>query len=221
MAKLERKIIWLSVFAVAMAYVESAVVVYLRQLYYPNNLLVIFPPEVLAKIALPIELGREAATVVMILGVALLAERGFTRVFAAFVYLFGLWDIFYYVWLKVFIGWPVRWLEWDILFLIPWVWLGPWLAPVAIAFLFVIWGGVVLVSGAAYRFNRIDGTLLISGAILALAAFLQTGFSLLLEQGVEGFQHYEPGRFWWGLFLAGYLLMAAGLGRVLKNKPPR
>jgi hypothetical protein len=48
-----------------------------------------------------IELGREVTTVAMILAVALLAARAFTPVFAAFVYVFGLWDVFYYVWLKL------------------------------------------------------------------------------------------------------------------------
>lgn len=201
-----------------MAYAESAVVVYLRQILYPDNLQVIFPPKIMSEFALVVETGREAATIVMILGVALLAETGFTRVFAAFVYLFGLWDIFYYVWLKLFIGWPASWLEWDVLFLIPWVWLGPWLAPAAISLLFVIWGGVVLVSSSSYRFYRTDHALMISGALLDLAAFLQPTFSLFLEKGVEGFRHYQPGHFWWVLFIAGYLLMVGGLGRVLRRK---
>jgi len=75
----------------------------------------------LARFDLTLELARKAAILTMLLGVAIVAERGFIRVFAAFVCAFGLWDIFYYIWLKLFIGWPVRWGEWGVLCLIPWL----------------------------------------------------------------------------------------------------
>ena len=44
--------------------------------------------------------------------------------FAFFLFLFGVWDIFYYIWLKVFLHWPASLLTWDVLFLIP----VPWVA---------------------------------------------------------------------------------------------
>jgi len=216
MTDMRRKLVWLGIYAIAMAYLEAALVVYLRELYYPDNLLVIFPPRIFTDIDLGIELAREAATVVMIIAVAALAERGFMRRFAAFVYVFGLWDIFYYVWLKLTIGWPVYWLEWDILFLIPWAWLGPWLAPVLIAALFAVWGAWVLLSRNHYRFDRTAVTLFLVGALLGLAAFLQPAFHLL-PQGVEGFRQFRPGNFWWGLFIPGYVLMVAGLARTLRR----
>jgi len=216
MTGMQRKLVWLSIYAIAMAYLEAALVVYLRELYYPDNLLVIFPPKIFTDIDLGIELAREAGTVVMIIAVAALAERGFMRRFAAFVYVFGLWDIFYYVWLKLTIGWPVSWLEWDILFLIPWAWLGPWLAPVLIATLFVVWGAWVLASRAHCRFERGAATLFVLGALLGVAAFLQPAFTLL-PQGVEGFRQFRPGTFWWGLFVPGYVLMAVGLARLLRR----
>ncbi|NIV10428.1 MAG: hypothetical protein GWN62_03770, partial [Aliifodinibius sp.] len=139
------KLIWLTIFAVAMAYLEATVVVYLRQVYHPDNLQVIFPSQMMSVFNLGVEIGREAATVIMMLSVAFLVERtNRSRTFAAFVYLFGVWDIFYYMWLKVTINWPVSWTEWDVLFLIPWIWLGPWICPVLISLLFIIWGGKVL-----------------------------------------------------------------------------
>ena len=98
----------------------------MRHLYYANNPLEIFPLQFLDSYDTVLELSREAATVSMILTVALLADRSSrTRTFAAFVFVFGVWDLFYYFWLKVLMGWPRSWLEWDVLFLIPSVWLGP------------------------------------------------------------------------------------------------
>src|SRR6266511_3308216 len=122
---------WLIIYAVAMAYVESAVVVYLRALYFPQGFafpLVPLPPDMLA-----IEIGREVATLVVLLGVAMLAgpER-WDRLLVLGV-IFGVWDLFYYVWLWVLLRWPPSPLTWDVLFLIPVPWTGPVLAPAVVS----------------------------------------------------------------------------------------
>ena len=207
---------WLTLFAVAMAYLEATVVVYLRQVHYPENLLVIFPPKILSELDLAIELARETATIVMILAVAFLAARQRVARCAVFLFVFGLWDIFYYVWLKVTIGWPVSWTEWDILFLIPWAWLGPWLAAAAIAVLFVLWGGGILVSGRSYHLSSRAVLGFLVGALLALAAFLQPAVPYL-SGGMSAFAAFHPDGFWWPLYLAGYVLMAASLWLVLRT----
>ena len=87
---------WLGLYAIAMALVEAAVVVHLRHVYYPDDPLTIFPLEPMSPADFALELGREAATIVMIAAVACLAERTWMRRFAAFVFVFGLWDGFYY-----------------------------------------------------------------------------------------------------------------------------
>lgn len=112
----------LSGFAVAMAFVEAAVVVYLRALLGGGAL---FPMQELPPRLLAIEVGREAATIAMLASVAALSIRGGLRRAGAFLLVFALWDIFYYVWLYVMIGWPSGPAEWDILFLIPLPWVGP------------------------------------------------------------------------------------------------
>ena len=214
-----RNLILLTMYAVAMALLESAVVVYLRQLYYPENPQQMFPLRFLTRIDMFVELGREAATVIMILTVALLAERSSkTRCFAAFVYVFGVWDIFYYLWLKVMIGWPVTWLEWDVLFLIPWVWLGPWICPALIAGVFIMWGAWVLLSANDIAFNTGSLAVFVVGAVLGVAAFLQPAVPVLLEQGVDGMSHYEPTGFWWWLFAPSFALIALGLGMTLRSR---
>ena len=204
---MKRTVVLLAVYAVAMALLEAAVVVYMRRLYYPENPLEVFPLHFLNDYDPLLELSREVATIVMILTVALLAEqRSWTRSFAAFVFLFGVWDLFYYAWLKVLIDWPQSWLEWDVLFLIPSVWLGPWICPVAISMLFIVWGWWTLLSQRDISFTATSLTMFVAGAGLGLATFMQPA----IANGTETLSSYLPGKFWWWLFVPSYLLMAAG-----------
>lgn len=215
----KKKLLWLSIFAIAIAYLEATVVIYLRQIYYPDNLQVIFPPKMFSSFSLIVELIREAATIIIMLSVAFMVEtKKGTRIFAAFIFQFGVWDIFYYVWLKATIGWPVSWTEWDILFLIPWTWLGPWICPVLISILFVSWSSIVLFSEREYFLSRANLWLFITGSTLALTSFLQPAFPYIFENRVEDFQNYLPSTFWWSVFIPGVLLMAAGLIRSLATK---
>jgi hypothetical protein len=120
-------------FGIAFAYIESAVVVYLRAVFYPDGFnfplvdfddIAGFGPYLLA------EIGREAATLVLMFTASYMLGRNLRRRFAYFLTIFAVWDIFYYVWLKVLIDWPASVMDWDILFLIPVAWAGPVLAPV-------------------------------------------------------------------------------------------
>ena len=158
--KLRRLLLIVTAFAIGMAFLESAVVVYLREILYPGGFDFPLRP-ISAHLALT-ELLREVATLVMLLTTGMLGARSmaspagaepgsrnsgrsrFSPGFAWFLYIFAIWDIFYYVWLKALMDWPQSWWEWDVLFLIPTVWLGPWVSPVLIALLFTIWGGAVL-----------------------------------------------------------------------------
>ena len=129
-------------YAVAMAYIESAIVVYLRRLYYPQGFN--FPLVIIDVPTLCIEVGREAATIVMLATVGMAAGRTKVRKLAYFLYVFGIWDIFYYIWLKVFLDWPASLLTWDVLFLIPVPWVGPVLAPITVALTMIGMGLVLL-----------------------------------------------------------------------------
>jgi hypothetical protein len=132
-----KKLIRLFIFGLAMAYLEAAVVVYLRLLYYPHGFH--FPLKIIPNQVAIVELGRELSTLIMLWFVASLLNARFRVRFVAFLFLFGVWDLFYYFWLKVLLNWPASWTEWDILFLIPAPWIGPWLAPalVSVGFIFV------------------------------------------------------------------------------------
>lgn len=119
---MRRKVALLVLFAAAMAFVEAAVVVYLRRVLGEVE---IFPMKDLPQPLLAIEIAREVATMAMLLAVALLSFRGGKRRMGAFLLTFAAWDVFYYIWLSVMIGWPAGVGEWDILFLIPAPWVGP------------------------------------------------------------------------------------------------
>jgi hypothetical protein len=187
-----------------MAYVEAAVVVYLRALYYPGGFA--FPLAPLPPGMVLIEMGREAATLVMLLGVALLAGRERWERFPAFCVSFGVWDIFYYVWLRLLLGWPPSLLTWDVLFLIPVPWTGPVVAPVIVSVLLVA-GGLLLwrrgARGLPVRYPTPLRIPALTGALLVLGSFV-LDFPTVLRQA-------EPPPFRWGLFGAGVSLGVVAL----------
>ena len=199
-----RRVTWLTIYAVGMAYVESAVVVYLRALYYPHGFdfpLAPMPPGMLA-----IEVGREAATLFMLLGVAALAGADRWERFLAFSLSFGVWDIFYYAWLWMFVRWPPSLFTWDILFLIPVPWTGPVLAPALVSGALVA-GSLLLLrlkaQGAKLAFSAPVWTMAVAGGLLVLGAFV-IDFTSVLRQTV-------PPPFHWGAFAIGVGLAVTAL----------
>ncbi len=131
-----RRVLWLTLYAVAFGFLEASVVVYLRELYYPEGFhfpLVLLPD----RIAI-IEMVRELTTMIMLLAVAVLAGSDRVERFFAFGYLFGVWDVTYYIGLRAFVGWPASLFTWDVLFLIPVPWLGPVLYPVFVSVLLIV-----------------------------------------------------------------------------------
>ena len=117
------------IFAMAMAWVEAAVVFYLRSMMHRLDPYQSDPLPVLGGFG-PVELPREFATLVMLLAVGALAGRTWRARWGYAAIAFGAWDIFYYVFLKIMCGWPHSLLDWDVLFLLPLPWWGPVLAPV-------------------------------------------------------------------------------------------
>lgn len=143
------KSLHLIIFFISMAMLESAVVVYLRELYYPDGF--VFPMKGMKEIIILTELVRELATIIMLWTIAYIAGRNFSTRFAWFIIGFGIWDIFYYVFLYIFIQWPVTLFDWDILFLIPLPWYGPVIAPCLISVAMIVLGYFIL--KLDFRFN--------------------------------------------------------------------
>ena len=195
LAETRRRLIWLSIFTVAMAQLEATVVVYLRELFYPEGFE--FPLKIIRGSIAWIEIGREVSTVVMLVAIAkLAAPRDAWRQFAAFLWSFGLWDILYYFWLWVMLDWPSSLLTTDVLFLIPAPWIGPCLAPMTIAAV-MMGSGLVLESlrdrGRRVRVTRLEWALTIGGALALITIFV-----LEAPAVIEG---EMPGPFPWIWFL--------------------
>lgn len=210
------------IYAVAMAWVESAAVYYLRSMihrvdpYQPN------PLPVVGGFA-GVELTRELATLVMLFAVGVLAGRTWRARIGYGAVAFGVWDIFYYVFLKIICGWPHALLDWDILFLVPMPWWGPVLAPVLISLGMIAWGTL------ASQFEKPDGAVAfnwrmwavnITGCALALYLFMADAIAAALR-GRESIRTVLPGKFDWPWFGVALVMMAAPViqagGRLLNS----
>jgi len=188
------KLIYTTFFSIAMAYLESAVVVYLRLIYYPDGFT--FPIVEIPQIVWMIETGREAATIIMLLAVARFLANNSREWFAYFAFNFGVWDIWYYLWLKIFINWPSSFLDWDILFLIPIPWISPVLAPILVS-ISLITASFYILKYDQLKLNRQEWILeIICGVIIILSFITQTNILAKAE---------APETYSWLLFLLGWI----------------
>ena len=194
-------------FAVAMAWVEAACVFYLRALVDRIEPYQATPLPINGALG-NVELWREAATLVMISTLGVLAGRTWRRRAGYAAIAFGTWDIFYYVFLRLMSGWPRTLLDWDILFLLPLPWWGPVLAPVSIALVMILWGTLATLSSDSATDARWAWPLACVGMALALAVFMVDAWRALPD-GREAVLGVLPTRFNWPLFGVALLLMAS------------
>jgi hypothetical protein len=201
-----------SVFATAMAWVEAAVVFYLRSMMHRIEPYQPDPLPVMGGFA-SVELPRELATLVMLFAVGWLAGRTWRARLGYFAIAFGMWDVFYYVFLKIICDWPHSLLDWDVLFLLPMPWWGPVLAPVLISLLLILWGTLASQfpeTSPTASFNRSVWTLSFLGSALALYVFMANALAAA-PGGLEAIRTVLPERFHWRLFGVALALMAAPL----------
>lgn len=220
-----QRILWVTAYAVAMGYLESAVVVYLRALLYPHGFS--FPIANLTPSLAEVEIIREAATVVMLFAVGMLSGRSGVTRFAYFIFAFGVWDLSYYLFLKIILGWPQSLLTWDILFLIPITWSGPVIAPMVISLTMIVLALLILRADGideGVRLFRSEWSILIVGSLIVLASFvwdmtlfmLARAHTLALSHLTEHAllrlsAQYVPTRFNWPLFAAGEAVILAAV----------
>ncbi len=219
-----KKYIYVTVFAIAMAFLETAVVVYLRELMYPEGFS--FPLAPIDPDLALVELLREASTLIMLIMIGVLAGKRLADGFAWFLYSFAVWDIFYYVFLKVMIGWPESLMTWDILFLIPATWTGPVIAPVLVSLLMIILASLILYfckKGTDLRISTLEWTGLIIGSLVLITGFildysrfilkefrLKEIFTLPDKKPLYDFSvQYVPYKFPWILFFIGIIIILA------------
>jgi len=227
---LKRTLSIITLFAIAMGLLESAVVIYLRDILYPGGFE--FPLNPIRPDLLWTEVFRELATLVMLLGVGILAGRTLAERFAWFLFAFAIWDIFYYVFLWLLIGWPESLMTWDVLFLLPVTWTGPVISPLIVSSTMILFAMLIVwqkpESGSPpYRESkipRLSWILLICGSLVLIIAFTwdYSGFVLekmsfkdiwtLPKSQVHAMVHkYIPRRFNWLLFVLGELVILSGI----------
>lgn len=221
-----RIILWLTVFSVAMGYLESAVVVYLRDIYYPEGFS--FPIKVFSEEIFITELLRETSTLAMLFSVAYIGGKNFYQRLANFIFCFAVWDIFYYAGLKLLLGWPESFLTWDILFLIPVIWAAPVFAPLICALTMILLAVCIWYfeeKGREIKINFTEWSLLIAGSCLMIVTFLWDYTALIVNDGflfelknlrsnkifTEILTNHVPVDFHWGIFMAGELLLLSAI----------
>jgi len=219
-----------------MGYLESAVVVYLRELYYPEGFA--FPLKILSMRIAVTEIFREFATMVMLLTIGIIAGRSRLERFGFFIFAFGIWDIFYYIFLKMILGWPESLFTWDILFLLPTTWVGPVLAPCINALSMVIFGGLIWYFRSKNKLlpvNIREWAMLVVGSLLVIISYIEDYVTYLHKEFswgeiflpsdsgklMELAMGYVPREFSWWIFWIGEIIILAAIGlwigRSIKN----
>ena len=210
------------VFAIAMAWVEAASVYYLRVLVdrlepYQAN------PLPMRGVVDQVELVREAATLVMLFILGTLAGRTRHTRLGYMAVAFGVWDIFYYVFLKLICDWPKSLFDWDVLFLLPLPWWGPVLAPICIALLMIVWGTMVTqrtVRGPAAPATSALWGLNGFGVVMALYVFMADSLRAVPE-GLDVTRIVVPQHFNWSMFVVALALMTAPVAHMAWQMRPR
>jgi hypothetical protein len=208
---------WLVVvaFAIAMAWLEAATVYYLRTL---ANRIEPYQAQPLPDVAglAGVELIREAATLLMLFIVGLMVGKTWRSRWGYAAIAFGVWDLFYYVFLKMITGWPHGVADWDILFLLPLPWWGPVISPMLIAMMMIVWG--TLASQWEHHYDHSFRAewkawlLNFAGIGAALYVFMEDAFRVV-NQGEKAWRAVLPTRFDWPVFALALLLMAAPIVR--------
>lgn len=205
-----KRYLGLWIFGIALGFFEAAIVVYLRQIVCPGGFQ--FPLAHMDMPLLKVELVREIASLFLLAGVALAAARKRREVLPVFFLVFGIWDIFYYVFLKITLNWPESIATWDLLFLIPAPWSSPVWAPVLVALLFTAAPSYILLKGIVKPYGLLDRILMTAGGAVVLVSFLYNAENLMTGGAPDSFPLF--------IYVPGLLLMTIGSVKGLLEKSP-
>jgi hypothetical protein len=226
MKPLHTRMLWLTAFSIAMGFMEAAIVVYLRKIYYPHGFQ--FPLTPIDPDIGLIEFLREAATIIMLVGIGIIAGKNTSQKFAIFLYCFAIWDIFYYVFLKLTLGWPESLFTWDILFIIPVPWVGPVMAPCIVSLTMILLTvSVIYIQERGYdvHLQLKEWVLLIAGSLVVIFSFILDYIKYISQGGpashvwtlsskqamFDEISHYVPSSYNWWLFALGEIIILAGI----------
>ncbi len=207
-----QRILWVILFSIAMGYLEAAVVIYLREIYYPAGFG--FPLSPIEAQDFITETGREAATLIMLVGIGVLSGKTKLQKMSFFLMSFGIWDIFYYLFLKWIINWPANLFTPDILFLLPVPWVGPVICPIILSLTMILLATVILYKERKYRRFSIKARTwlwFVMGSLIVIASFCLDPIQNLENFAPDAVHPYRPENFMWWLFILGELLLIAGI----------
>ena len=205
------------IFAIAMAYFESAVVVYLRAMYGIKDL--VRDTNMVADAYTFIEIGREAATIIMLFLVGVIAGKTWKQKISFAILAFGIWDILYYFWLYIFIQWPKSLFEWDILFLIPLPWWGPVITPILISILLIVISYLIIVE-TKFKITPFDWTIYGLAVVTILYTFMEDSINVIIFSG-GSLTEVRPTSFNWIVFLVAYLASVLVSIKIFYPKPKK
>lgn len=211
---------WVNIYAFAMGFLEAAVVIYLRELYYPDGFT--FPLQEMPIDLVKVEVLREAATIIMLIAIAMLASKNKWQRWGYFLMSFAVWDIIYYVGLKWFYNWPESLFTWDVLFLIPNTWVGPVITPIIIAVLMIVLSYYLILGNESNRSLPLIGveiwSLIFGGVICIISFTLDYTQQLIKKEGAISMdsifrlsESYVPQAFNWVIYGLGIGLMLYGI----------
>lgn len=222
---MQRKTLLIStLFAISMGFFECAVVIYLRAIAYPNGFT--FPLQSFNDTLALTEFIREIFSILMLLSVAFLISKKTMERFAWFIYNFAIWDLFYYLFLKLLLNWPESIFTFDILFLIPIIWVGPVIAPVLLSVFMIVLALIILHFRSQKKkvfFRPAEIGLLILGSLILILSFTldyllffqtQNGgmiHLLSIEKQNISVANYIPYKFYWDIFMIGCLTILTGI----------
>ncbi|HKR06697.1 MAG TPA: hypothetical protein VJY62_18830 [Bacteroidia bacterium] len=221
--KLFKTFLWLALFSIAMGYMESAIVVYLRKIYYPEGFrFPLTPIEVNIGVT---EILREAATLIMLLTIGIVAGKTKLQRFSFFIFCFGIWDIFYYVFLKMLLDWPAHLFDWDILFLIPVPWVGPVIAPCILSLTMIAFAITFTSFEQKLKLKTSDWLMLSAGSLVIIFSFIYDYIRILLSQTypenskalLSEMNNYIPENYHWWIFIAGESILIITMLFILRR----
>lgn len=228
-----RVVLAILVFGIAFGYLEAAVVSYLRALHEPvrqrfypgrppGELFPLLNPEQVRAAGpelqrlIVIEIGREAATLIMLAALALAVARNMGQWAAALALAFGTWDLAFYAGLKLILGWPASLATWDILFLVPVPWSAPVLAPSLVAAAMMaagIWHLRCEARGQPVHIGLVQWAGIVLGAAILIVSFT-LDYRNVLAGGM-------PHPFEWGVFTLGLATGVVSYGSAARSSPKR
>jgi hypothetical protein len=207
MTRLSKKLQFVILYSISMAMLEAAVVIYLRILFFPSHF--DLPKMEIPALVMSAELSRELATILMLICIGYFVGHNKASRFAWFLVSFAIWDIFYYVFLYVFLNWPSSILGWDILFLIPVPWYGPVLSPIIVSLGMIGFAATILYAQTrtfVIRTNLKERLTMLAGCGIILFTYVYDFILYIMKMKISvkfAFTMYTPDSYNWTLFGIG------------------